>query len=76
MNGDIIIESSGRNLLLKTSMVDREMYHWHLDTFLMEYKPWQMREFVSFEIGPDGRVVALNVFGDTFERTPAGKQEK
>lgn len=76
MNGNIIIESSGRNLLLKTSMVDREMYHWHLDIFLMEYKPWHMREFVSFEIGPDGRVVALNVFGDTFERTPAGKLEK
>ncbi len=58
--GDIVIEKSGGNMLLKTTLVSFEMSHWHLDTFLVEYKDWDLHEFVVFNIGPDGKYPFLN----------------
>ncbi len=66
--GDILIEKSGRNMILKTTLIDMEMTHWHLDTFLVEHKTWQMHEFASFDIGPDGTITSVKLFGDTFAR--------
>lgn len=43
------------------------MTHWHLDTFLVEYAPWKMREFVTFRIGPDGLVESLDFLGFTLK---------
>jgi hypothetical protein len=53
---------------LKTTLVDFEMSHWHLDTYLVEYKSWQMHEFATFNIGPDGITTSVALFGDTFMR--------
>jgi len=66
--GDILVEKSGRDMTLKTTLINFEMTHWHLDTYLVEFKNWQMHEFASFSIGPDGTVASLKLFGDTFVR--------
>ena len=66
--GDIRIEESGSRLTLKTTLVDFEMSHWHLDTYLVEHETWDMHEFATFNIDPEGSVQSVNVLGDTFER--------
>jgi hypothetical protein len=66
--GDIVILKSGHDMTIKTTNVDLGMTHWHLDTFLVEYEPWSMREFVTFNIGPDGTIRSLAFIGSTFER--------
>ena len=66
--GDILIGKSGRNMALETRLVSFEMTHWHLDTFLVEYKNWNMREFVTFTIGPDGALESFKFLGEIFER--------
>jgi len=65
--GEVRIETSGNQLIVKAGLVDFEMTHWHLDTFLVEYTPWEMREFATFRIGPDGLVESLDLFGFTFK---------
>jgi len=66
--GDILVEKSGRKMTLKTTLVDMEMSHWHLDTYLVEHKTWQMHEFASFSIGPDGTIASVKLFGEVFAR--------
>ncbi len=67
--GDIRIEGSGSDMTLKTTLVDFEMSHWHLDTFPRgACKTWDMHEFASFNIDPEGSIVSVNVLGETFER--------
>jgi len=65
--GGITVEGSGRDLLLRTGAVDMTMTHWHLDTFLVEYAPWELREFAEFRIGPNGGVASLRLFGEEFQ---------
>jgi CubicO group peptidase (beta-lactamase class C family) len=65
--GEIAIETSGREMYLKTARVDLAMSHWHLDTFLVEYEPWGLREFATFRIGPDGAIGSLELFGESLE---------
>jgi len=69
--GNITVNRSGRDLLLRTGAVDMSMTHWHLDTFLVEYTPWGLREFAEFHIGPEGKVASLRLFGEAFQ--PTGK---
>jgi CubicO group peptidase (beta-lactamase class C family) len=66
--GDILVEQSDQGMTIKATNVDFEMTHWHLDTFLVEYRPWSMREFATFNIGPDGTVRSLEFVGSAFER--------
>ena len=66
--GDILNEKSGGNMMLKTARIEFEMTHWHLDTFLVEYKDWGLHEFIVFNIGPDGKISSLSLFGNTFKR--------
>jgi CubicO group peptidase (beta-lactamase class C family) len=66
--GDILVEQSGQGMTIKATNVDFEMTHWHLNTFLVDYRPWSMREFVTFNIGPDGTVKSLDFVGYAFER--------
>lgn len=65
--GEIVIEKRGRKLFLKTRRVEMPMSHWHLDTFLVEYPAWDLREFAEFRIGPDGSIQTLELFGESFE---------
>ena len=69
----ITVAVEGRSLLLKSKKVDFPMTHWHLDTFLMEYKPWDLREFAEFHVGPDGTIEELELFGESFY--PVGNSE-
>ena len=66
--GDIQIVKSANNLLLKTKLVAFKMSHWHLDSYLVEYKPWGMRDFATYNIGADGKVTSMQLFGMTFDR--------
>jgi len=66
--GDILVEQSGQGMTIKATNVDFEMTHWHLNTFLVDYRPWSIREFVTFNIGPDGTVKSLDFLGYAFER--------
>jgi hypothetical protein len=53
-------------LTLKTAKVEFPMSHWHLDTFVVDYQPWGLREFAEFRIGPDGSVSFLELFDESF----------
>ena len=66
--GEVLIAGSGSNMKLKTTLVDFEMSHWHLDTFLVEQQFSEMRDFASFNISPEGVVTSLDLFGTAFER--------
>jgi hypothetical protein len=71
--GDIRIEKSGRKLTLRTTRVDLAMTHWHLETFLVEYTAWEMREFATFNIGSDGMIESLSFVGEQFVRVKDDK---
>jgi len=45
--------------------VDEGMKLWHLETFLVEYEQWSLREFAEFRIGPDGKITSLELFGES-----------
>ncbi|MFC1688341.1 serine hydrolase [Pseudomonadota bacterium] len=64
--GEIVIEKSGRDWVLKTKKVEMPMSHWHLDTFLIEHEPWGLREFAEFRIGPAGEIEKMVLFGEDF----------
>lgn len=64
--GQVSIVTSNETLILRTDRVDIPMSHWHLDTFLVEYEPWAMREYAEFRIGPEGTVSGFRAFGSTF----------
>jgi len=66
--GDVVIELTGRDMTLKTSLVDFEMSHWHVNTFVVEFKAWEMQEFLSFNVDPDGTTGSFEFFGKTFNR--------
>ena len=66
--GDIEIAGSGRKFRLKTTRVEFEMTHWQIDTFLVEYKQWEMREFATFNISPEASITSVEVFGESFEK--------
>lgn len=66
--GDLQVDVSGSGMRLETTLVEFEMSHWHLDTFLVEHDPWDMHEFASFNIDPEGSVSSLTIFGERFER--------
>ena len=68
--GDILIEGAGSDMPLKTTLVDFEMSHWHLETFLVEFEAWGLHEFATFTIGADGSIQSVDVMGHTFERLP------
>jgi hypothetical protein len=64
--GSITIELEQRDLLLRTAMLALPLSHWHLDTFLADHPPWELREFLEFRIAPDGKVASFTLFGQTF----------
>lgn len=66
--GDIEIAGSGRKFRLKTTRVEFEMTHWQIDTFLVEYKQWEMREFATFNISPEASIISVEVFDESFEK--------
>lgn len=66
--GDIEIVKSGKDLILKSKLVEFKMSHWHLDTYLVEYKDWGMREFVTYNIDAEGKISSLELFGMSFSR--------
>jgi len=72
INGDIAVVYSDRRLLLRTVLDTLELRHWHLNSFVAELPPGNDRAFVDFEVGYDGKVKGLKIFGDRFERIADG----
>lgn len=71
INGDVVVVYSDRRLLFKTALDTFELRHWHLNSFVAESPP-NNRFFAEFEIGFDGKVKSMQIFGDTFNRIPDG----
>lgn len=71
--GELVVENSGGALTLRTAKYDFALTHWHVDTFLLEYGPWQLREFATFQLAPDGTVATLSLLGETLSPV-AGKE--
>jgi CubicO group peptidase (beta-lactamase class C family) len=66
--GDVTVVAAGAQLTLQTTKVGFPMSHWHLDTFLVEYEPWALREFAEFHVAPDATVTGMKLFGETLVR--------
>ena len=64
--GEVAVEAADRGLQLRGAQFELPMTHWHLDSFLVEHPPWDLREFVEFHIGPEGEVRSFDLFGETF----------
>ena len=67
-NGEIAVVSENGQLTVRTPLISLEMQHWHIDTFLVTYQPWDLREFASFQLTPEGTISSLEFLGDTFVR--------
>jgi CubicO group peptidase (beta-lactamase class C family) len=65
--GKITIKREGKGLVLDAGRVRLAMSHWHLDTFLVEYPEWELKEFAEFRLGPDGKIDTLTMFGEDFK---------
>ncbi len=72
INGDVVVVFSDRRLVFKTALDTLDLRHWHLNTFVAEFPPENNRAFADFEIGYDGKVKALKILGDRFERMADG----
>jgi len=68
--GDLEVAQDGKRLQVKAPRMNLPMSHWHVDTFLVEYAPWQLREFLEFRLGADGRVHGFRLFGEDFAVVP------
>jgi CubicO group peptidase (beta-lactamase class C family) len=71
VNGDVVVVYSDRRLLLKTALDTLELRHWHLNSFVAEFPP-DNRVFGEFEISAEGKVKAMEIFDDRFERIADG----
>jgi len=71
--GEIAVAVEARKMSIKTRQVELPMTHWQLDTYLVEYKPWGLREFAEFRIAPDGGIATLELFGESF--TPVDRRD-
>lgn len=67
-NGEITIVDNDGKLTVSTPLVTLEMEHWHVDTYLVTYAPWEMKDFANFKLTPEGTIHSVGLFGDTFER--------
>ncbi len=72
INGDVVVVYSDRRLLFRTALDTLELRHWHINSFVAEFPPENNRAFADFEVGYDGKVKALEIFGDRFERVADG----
>jgi CubicO group peptidase (beta-lactamase class C family) len=70
ITGDVTIQKTREGFSLHMRKVDMSMTHWHLDTFLVEKKSWEMREFLTFHVDAAGQASSFELFGETFRREP------
>lgn len=66
--GDITIVLEKGKMIFRTAKLDMPMSHWHLDTFVVEHKPWGLKEFATFQVGPDSKINRLSLFELDFSR--------
>ena len=73
--GEITIAVEKGKMVLRTTSLDMPMSHWHLDTFLVEHPPWGLKEFAVFQVGPNGKVNRLDLFGLELTRREDPEQD-
>jgi len=67
--GTITVQLSNGLRLEFGGRLSGPLTHWHYDSFRLDFdKPWLGHDLVTFDLGPKGRVVALDAFGSRFER--------
>lgn len=71
--GQLTVDSVDGALRMKAALMELPLSHWHHDVFLLEYEPWQLREFVEFRVGPRGTVDGFTLFGEAFRAVEAGR---
>ncbi len=62
------IEQGDNGLVLHAGLVDLPLSHWQVDTFLADYPEGELREFIAFELDPDGTIGGFSFFGQPFAR--------
>ena len=66
--GDITITSDGTNLALAWQRVRVPLAHYHFDTFSAVLPEEDFDEQLTFDLGTDGEVESLELFGEEFKR--------
>jgi CubicO group peptidase (beta-lactamase class C family) len=67
--GEVTITVEGDHLRLSWQRVNTPLTHYHFDTFSGVVEPLDFDEQVTFDLGADGEVEALVMFGERFERS-------
>jgi hypothetical protein len=73
--GELAVAAGDGGLQLRSALLELPLSHWHLDTFLLDYRPWQLREFLQYRVGPDGAADSFTLFGETFTKVADGDRE-
>ncbi|HEU4522895.1 MAG TPA: serine hydrolase [Thermoanaerobaculia bacterium] len=66
--GDVSVTVDGENLLLAWERLRMPLVHYHYDTFSAVVTEEDFDERVTFDLGPDGDVKTLEMFGEEFTR--------
>jgi CubicO group peptidase (beta-lactamase class C family) len=73
--GELAVEAGDGGLRLRSALLELPLSHWHLDTFLLDYRPWHLREFLQYRVGPEGAADSFTLFGETFTKVADGDRE-
>ena len=65
--GDLMVIKERKDLSLISGRHAFRLDHWHHDVFVLTKPEWDFRDFVTFEIGPNGSITKMVVFGEDFE---------
>lgn len=66
--GPLRVSRDGEALVLHTRVRRHALTPWHAETFLVKHADWTRGDFATFVLGADGRVEAIEVFGDRLQR--------
>jgi CubicO group peptidase (beta-lactamase class C family) len=64
--GDATVELENGALVLRWSRISIPLAHYHFDTFSAISEADDVDEQVQFQLGPDGKVTSMTVFGEEF----------
>jgi CubicO group peptidase (beta-lactamase class C family) len=65
--GELMVVRERKALSLISGRYAFRLDHWHHEVFAITKPEWDFRDFVTFEIGPDGTITKMVVFGENFE---------
>ncbi|HET7705099.1 MAG TPA: serine hydrolase [Thermoanaerobaculia bacterium] len=66
--GDVTITVEGDHLVMSWQRVKTPLTHYHFDTFSGVIEDLDFDERITFDLGPDGDVQTLEMFGEEFKK--------